>query len=351
MSPAQILRAAQEQRSRPAAHPPGGRRAGARRRGGALIVAGIIGVGLIAAPVVFQMFSRAPAGGDMINQFRPYMTRSEVTKLRGFLTEINAANTETQATVDPRAATNLGLDAAAYRRHLVYLSEFETRWPGINADMTDMLNRMHANLANFAGVDALPPFPLFPWFFVLPGLLVAVAAGWGLLARRRGNSSQAPMIALVVLGVGLIAAPVAFQMFSRAPGGGQMIDDFRPLMTRHKVTTIQGYFIIIGNGESQLRTSALPAAAPPIGSVPAVERFVADWPRIDREMAPVIGVMSDNIDNYAAVDALPPFPLFPWFFVVPGLLIIGLAGLAWNSQDQTPQIGPDPGPAPPESDT
>jgi hypothetical protein len=35
--------------------------------------------------------------------------------------------------------------------------------------------------------------------------------------------------------------------------------------------------------------------------------------------------MSDNVENYQAVAALPPFPLFPWFFVIPGLLVIGLA--------------------------
>ena len=39
----------------------------------------------------------------------------------------------------------------------------------------------------------------------------------------------------------------------------------------------------------------------------------------------MIGAMSDNVDNYEAISALPPFPLFPWFFVVPGLLIAGLA--------------------------
>jgi hypothetical protein len=35
--------------------------------------------------------------------------------------------------------------------------------------------------------------------------------------------------------------------------------------------------------------------------------------------------MSDNVDNYQAMTSLPPFELFPWFFVIPGLLIAGLA--------------------------
>jgi uncharacterized membrane protein len=35
--------------------------------------------------------------------------------------------------------------------------------------------------------------------------------------------------------------------------------------------------------------------------------------------------MSDNVTNYQAVASLPPFPLFPWFFVIPGVLVVGFA--------------------------
>jgi hypothetical protein len=338
------LRQPREQRPRPVDRPPDDRRAGAHRRTGALVALLVFGVGLILAPAVFDMFSRAPAGGRMINEFRPFMTKAEVTELRGFLSEISAARTEALATVDPHATARLGLNPAEYRAQLTYLHDFEARWPGINSTMTDMLDRMHANLGNYAAVDALPPFPLFPWFFVVPGLLVAGSAAGALLARRRGASIRTPLVVLVVLGVGLVAAPFAFQMFSRAPQGGQMIDSFRPLMTRHKVTTIQGYFITIGNGEVQLADQALPAAALPPGSVPAAQRFVNDWPRINRDMAPVVGVMSDNIDNFAAVDALPPFPLFPWFFVIPGVAIALLAGFTLRRERRDPE--PSSAPAP-----
>jgi hypothetical protein len=138
---------------------------------------------------------------------------------------------------------------------------------------------------------------------------------------------------LVVIGVGLIAAPAVFQMFTRAPLGGQMINDFRPLMTEKKVTTIQGYFLTIGGGEGELRNDVRGLIEERLGierseyqsRYPAIARFISDWPRIANEMAPMVGAMSDNVDNFQAVDALPPFPLFPWFFVAPGLLVAGLA--------------------------
>jgi len=283
-----------------------------------------IGVGLLLAPAVFQMFSRAPDGEVMIDEFRPFMTRRKVAEFRGFLRTIDRAEHRARAELDPTAAANLGVDPRAYRQQLTFLADFERQWSGINADMTDMLDRMERNLDNYAGVDALPPFSLFPWFFVVPGIVLAGGAAFAIVQGRRGHAARGAVVLLVVVGVGLVAAPFIFQMFGRAPGGGDMIDDFRSLMTREKVTTVQGYFIIIGNGEAQLRNDALPAANVPAGTVPEVERFSADWPRINSELSPMVGVMADNVENFGSVDALPPFVLFPWFFVIPGVLVVVL---------------------------
>ena len=48
-------------------------------------------------------------------------------------------------------------------------------------------------------------------------------------------------------------------MFSRAPGGSKMIDDFKPFMTRTKVTQIQGYFLTIGAAEGRRPARYRPA--------------------------------------------------------------------------------------------
>jgi hypothetical protein len=37
--------------------------------------------------------------------------------------------------------------------------------------------------------------------------------------------------------------------------------------------------------------------------------------------------MQANVDNYRKADELPNMSLFTWFFVVPGLLLVGLGGL------------------------
>lgn len=111
-----------------------------------------------------------------------------------------------------------------------------------------------------------------------------------------------------------------------------MIADFKPFMRPAKVSQIQGYFLTIGTGEAELRRSVIPdleaAAAARIAPPAAITTFNERWPAISAEMAPMIGTMADNVGRFAGIAALPPFWLFPWFFVLPGVLILGLLVLA-----------------------
>jgi len=300
---------------------------------GPVIAIIVIGLALVAAPAVFQMFTRAPKGGHMIKDFRPYMTRANVAKFQGYMAEIDRADAESQTQLPALLATRAGIPSSQIPTRFVSLASLNRQWPTIKADMSDdMLVKMDRMVPNYQAVHALPPFSLFPWFFVLPGLFVALLAVLALRADRRPMGARRYLTGLAVLGVAIIAAPAVFQMFTRAPKGAKMIDTFRPLMTTKKVGTIQGYFIVIGAGEGELRNKVTPALLQ--GGVtqqqlatqlPALDAFHRDWPRISSDMAPMIGTMSDNVGNFAAVDALPPFWLFPWFFVLPGLLIASLA--------------------------
>jgi len=309
-----------------------------------LVLAAVLGLALIAAPAAFQMFSRAPKGGDMIDEFRPFMTTERVETFQAEMAEIDDAEAELR-TVLPALLAARAPDVTP--ESFTILSRFAEAWPAIRADMRDdLLVTMEQMLPNFEAVDSLPPFPLFPWFFVGPGALVVAAAGVGLWQEQKGRSSRRAAVAVAVLGVAVVLAPAVFQMFSRAPKGADMIDAFHPIMTTDRVTTVQGYFLTIGAGEGEWRTQVRPLLLEAGGTaeqladdLPAVERFSTEWPRISNDFAPMIGAMSDNVDNYAAVDALPPFSLFPWFFVVPGLLIAALGlGAVRASRGESPGI-------------
>ncbi|MBI4883854.1 MAG: hypothetical protein HY826_07355 [Actinobacteria bacterium] len=295
-----------------------------------MIAAVAIGVGLAAAPAIFQMFGRAPMGGEMITEFEPYMTEAKVATLRGYLDTIDLAEAESRTQLRPALVDSGSVEDSGYALRFPNVATFNDGWSPMRADMTDLVDTIERNRGNYAAVAALPPFPLFPWFFVVPGLLIA---GSGIAAIRSSVRRRLLLLILAALGFAVALAPVALQMFTRAPEGAEMIDDFRPMMARERVQRVQLYFVTLGAAEGQLRNAAVPLAAELAGqspdeaaaTYPAISQLSQRWPAIVGEFAPMIGAMSDNLDNFAAVDALPSFSLFPWFFVGPGLLVGGLA--------------------------
>jgi len=286
------------------------RRASASRRSPVLVVIAILGIALVAAPAIFQMFTRAPKGATMLADFKPFMTEQRLDGFHNDIAEIDAAVRALDA-ARPAAATS----NATYQ-------QFASQWPTIHTDMSDLLDKVSGNRDNYRAVAALPSFRLFPWFFVIPGVLIAAVA---LAAVRWPRVRRGARIALVALGIGLVLAPAVFSMFTRAPKGGDMMTAFKDLETTQKVQTIQGYFATMAVGQGAIRLDIDPALRRAGTQIPAVTALNRDWVHILNDMTPMIGAMSDNVDNYQAIAALPPFPLFPYFFVLPGVIVAGLA--------------------------
>ncbi|HEY3238201.1 MAG TPA: hypothetical protein VGL92_01460 [Acidimicrobiia bacterium] len=303
-----------------------------------LRVALVIGIGLIAAPFIFQMLggeNRALKGADMMDAFKPYMTEARITQFQGFLGTIDAAEQEARTKLIP--AVESAATAPPQQAAVTAVEDWSAKWRGeadavgINEDMSGTVNDIAANLDNYAAVNALPKFFLFPFFFIMPGIIIALLARAALKRARAGRGAGVPGKALVVMGVGLIAAPFIFQMMggeNRAFEGKSMIDDFKPIMTVENITNIQGYFPVIGLAEGQLRNDLVPLAGPSAeADYPAISKFSGQWNNISAEFADFLGALNDNLVEYSAVKALPPFSLFPFFFILPGLMVAGL-GLA-----------------------
>jgi hypothetical protein len=265
----------------------------------------------------------------MMEEFKPFMTDARLSGFQGHLRTIDSGVRQAHG----RAAVTLeGHGAAAHERfgeRFASFAQFDADWPPIHADMTDLMDKIRANVANYEAMVALPSFRLFPWFFVIPGALVALLA---LVALVAPGSWRASRWAIAAIGIGLVVAPVAFGMFDRGPKGAQMMKTFETIETRPKVERIQGYFGTIAVGQGALRLEIVPALRRSgLSSADIAERFpdvVAldrRWIAILNDMTPMIGAMSDNVDNYQALTSLPSFELFPWFFLAPGMLIAGLA--------------------------
>jgi hypothetical protein len=293
-----------------------------------VIVIAAIGAALVVMPFAFNMFGKTPKGAVMIAEFKPFMTTDRLDGFQTDLRQINAGVQETNTSVAAylgRGSKNPSAFDAAYPT----FTSFSQQWPAIDSKMTGLMTEVQGNLGNYQAVAALPSFKLFPWFFVIPGVLIFgfALASWLKPARwRRGRW------VLVVLGIGLIAAPGIFQMFQRAPKGGQMMTAFQSIETTQNVQQIQGYFATMAEGQGAIRLEIVPSlersglTAAQIGTkFPAVATLDSNWVHILNDMTPMIGAMSDNVANYQAIASLPPFPLFPWFFVLPGVIVAGLA--------------------------
>jgi hypothetical protein len=288
-----------------------------------------LGLGLALAPLIFNMFERAPKGADMLNDFRPYMTQQKIGTFQRYMREIDAGVDETDSGLRPYLAEHAGIDQAQFDTRFETFVSFSKTWPHIDDDMSDLLRKVRANIGNYEAMDGLPSFDLFPWFFVVPGLLIAGAAG---LALARPGARNGSRWLLVALGLGLIAAPFVIGIFSAAPKGEEMMNDFESIVTTKRIHTIQGYFADMAVGEGAIRLDVIPAAeGAGLGSdglaqqFPDVSRLRRGWIGIINDMTPMIGAMSDNVDNYDAIHALPPFGLFPWFFLAPGAIVVVLA--------------------------
>lgn len=203
--------------------------------------------------------------------------------------------------------------------------------------------------------------------------------------------------AVLVIGVLLIVMPFAFGMPGKTNAGARMMSDFKPLMapatvqktadyyyntfvplrlvvpavSQENIARFQGYlkgFQAMGT-ESQKLVPALaqamhmtpvqvqqllakqfPSIAQTFASLPQMQRDfgglmavmgqnVAIFARVPAGLdhyKPLVDTMQKDVNNYKQANSLPSFRLFPWFFVVPGILLVALAGFGLYKDKRTP---------------
>ena len=302
------------------------------RRRWPLVAMLAVGAGLIAVPVVTEMSDRAPKGADMISAFDPYMQPERVQSFKRDLADISAYAGELDNQIPAALYPDAGSPAAARQRMLennAQVAIFSQQWKDVDKTFDDLIARIERNEDNYQAVASLPSFNLFPWFFLIPGALLVILAAAGLLF---GRVAWLPLRrAALAIGVGLIIAPIVFQMYTRAPQGADMVRDFKSIENRDTVQRVQGHFATITIGHGAIDEEVLPAlrdrglAKKQIAEqLPGTTTLNDHWVKILNNITPMIGVMNDNVANYQAIAALPPFTSFIWLFLIPGLLVVGL---------------------------
>ena len=332
----------------------------------------VVGVGLILAPAVFNMWVRAPRGAEMIGDFKPYMTQPRATQYeQDYLPSIAVGFGGVPQALSDAAAHYGGTQwtysqaAAFLQSHadLSSLSSVQHNFPTMAAPFSTMVGVMVRDVDAFNGVAGLPPFWLFPFFFVIPGVIL-IGIGVVLLRRERARrrTGRAPQWLALILGVGLAAAPFLpmppgwVLMWSVAPGGAHMIDDFggpatgvpgtAAIMSDQTATLFNGYLATMRSASQEI-VPAVQAVAREYGqslSAADARAFIASdsklskvndiigrFPTMYASFHGMLTVMTKDVTDYQAVKALPAFTLFPWFFIAPGLIVAVAAGLVLRS--------------------
>jgi hypothetical protein len=193
--------------------------------------------------------------------------------------------------------------------------------------------------------------------------------------------------AVFVVGLALVIAPLALGLPGKSAAGQRMLNDFQPIMQPDQVRITADYydhvFVPLGQvtpmmsarnlarfqaymkGFGAMQTDArklvpmlaqalhmtpaqvqglmaaqLPAMAAMLQSLPAMQRDftlllgtmqrnVGIFSRVPSGLAhyrPLVRTMQGNVSDYEQVNSLPDFRLFTFFFVVPGALLVLLAG-------------------------
>ncbi|MBV8528742.1 MAG: hypothetical protein JOZ75_10530 [Candidatus Dormibacteraeota bacterium] len=343
----------------------------------AIWLVSVVGVGLLVAPAVFNMWVRAPRGAEMISDFTPYMTHARATQYeQDYLPAIAVGfGGVPQAVSDASARYGDGVHPWSYSRaasflqsqpSLSALSYVQRNFPTMAAPISNMVGVMVRDVGDFKGVAGLPPFWLFPLFFVLPGLILLVV---GVMLLRRERASQpagrVPQWIALIIGAFLVVAPFApmppgwVLMWLVTPGGAHMIDDFAgpangmpgsaAIMSDATANQFNSYLSYLNAGHREI-VPAVQAVAAQFGqSISAAEAqsFIAGDPKLAKvndivnrfptmyaSFHGMLTVMAKDVADYEAVRALPRFTLFPWFFIIPGLIVAVAAALILGSDSK-----------------
>jgi hypothetical protein len=140
---------------------------------------------------------------------------------------------------------------------------------------------------------------------------------------------------VLVIGAALIVVPFAMGMPGKTAAGQRMLDAFHPLMQPANVQTTADYynqvFVPLGGVATQFTGAAkdpqMQAQLKPL--MPMLQPVLPIFAKVPAGLAhykPLVDTMQAQVGNYRQVDSLPNFKLFTWFFVIPGVLLVLLAG-------------------------
>ena len=300
----------------------------------------LVGAALIAVAVFRNLFAVGPAFESMIEDFRPWLTDDSIATLRADLGGLEGAVNEFQTGLAPALAAQLGMTpeefGAMVAEQFPAVATGMATVPQAAGSFTGIIDLLDAQQENFASADAIPttdlPATTVPWGMVLAGALAIALGLWMGLGKGRVG-----VVAVVVLGVLLVAAPLVLSLLDKAQGADDLNAALKPVYHAEMVTGAAGAVEVIGAMGNQMGEQMIPGLGAMLGmdeaavqaflaqGFPAIAAAMQSLPEAIGRFTGMVGAFSDNLDNY---DTLRPVAFVPivWTLIAAGGALIVLGG-------------------------
>jgi hypothetical protein len=317
-------------------------RLGALRRAVAVLTVAV-GLGLVVLPLAESLFDRTAAGQRVLDGFR-HLTADDAgfAQLKEDMDATVASGSQFRNEMAPALAEDLGMSkrefAAFVEADFPRIAAGAAATPEGNAFLEPFVAKLVATKPKFRTVEDAPtaglPVTTIPWMLVGAGLLLA---GIGLAALR--TPGRGPLVAVAVLGAGLVVLPLAWSLPGAASDAEKVVDVARPALSP-KTTALATE---LNNATDQIvvdtQVGLIPAVADRTGvpvseltrrltrEFPATMSYLADWPAIEDRNAVLLNAMSATYPDFRQAERIP-FTTLLWLVIGAGIVLVLAAGAA-----------------------
>jgi len=305
----------------------------------------VVATYLIVIPFALGLFSRTRDAQHLADRYRPVMNDQGVHQFRSNLALVNAGGKELFTKFLPELQTQLGLSDAEFKDFVAssypHVAAFLTRVPVTVKYLNPATQAVLAQKDNFASADAFPvagiPVTVGPWALLLLGIGVGVV-GLLILLSEKLAGSVLPIIAILVVGLGLVFGPLVLGWFGKTDAADHVAQAARgPFSVAVSDATVNDTFSF-NAAFVEMRKALFPAVAQKLGmsdseidaylhtTYPALLKFLDKWDASIYKGARALSLSQiQYMDEFHNADATP-YKALPWLFMAPGaVLLVGAA--------------------------
>jgi hypothetical protein len=304
---------------------------------------------LIVTTLALSLFSRAYAGEQIADGFAQVMSPQGVVQQQQGL-DMVAGMLGGLTDARPVFARELGVSPAAYDRYIAAnfpavttaLTVIPPAATTIVAPVVTAAKKIQPKWEQALHIPGLGlPIAGAPWLMVLGGVALAIVGIFGLVRPAR-----APTVAILGLGVAMIAVPLALSLPAKASATRDVLKVGRIAVSQKAATAAHKAALIVDDMVGEINRDMIPDLARRLHVSPAAldQRIDRDYPGLGTGLREYPGIAATAYQLTATQQAsVAPFKKvdgigysgLPWLAIGPGILLLVLAGgtlLATRSQ-------------------